>query len=476
MPRLTDPAPAAPPPGVRRSVGRPTPAAPRRPAADRLTGLVLIVGVVLVGLNLRAAVTSLGALLEDVSTAFGWSGSVAGVVTMLPTLSFAVFGAVAPWMTRRVADARILVAAMVLLAGGLLARAATGSTAVFLLCTAVALSGIAVANVLLPSLVKQRFPGHVGLMTGVYTVALIISTAGGSAATVPVAELGGSWRVGLGAWALLAAVAALSWLPAAVAGRAGTGPVATGGGTRTGGAGGTRTGGAGGARTGGAVPLGGAQAVAPGADTPTGTAAATGATAAVGRVRVRPWRSGLGWAMAVFFGAQSLVAYAIMGWLAQLYRDAGFTPASAGLVVAFVNGLGVPGALVVATATARLSDPRPLVVGLGTATTVGFLGVLVAPGPLVVLWVLVLAAGQATLPFALAMIALRARTPEGTVALSAFSQSVGYLIAGFGPLTVGILYDLTGGWVAPVTSLIAVVVVQTVAGLVLTRPRYIEDG
>src|SRR5690554_6071525 len=246
---------------------------------------------------------------------------------MLPTLSFGVFAAAAPWMTRRFADARILVAAMVLLAGGLLVRAATDSTPVFLLSTAVALSGIAVANVLLPSLVKQRFPGHVGLMTGVYTVALIISTAGGSAATVPVAELGGSWRVGLGAWALLAAVAALSWLPAAVAGRAGTGPVATGGG----------------ARTGGAVPLGGAQAVAPGADTPTGTAAATGATAAVGRVRVRPWRSGLGWAMAVFFGAQSLVAYAIMGWLAQLYRDAGFTPASAGLVVAFVNGLGVPG-------------------------------------------------------------------------------------------------------------------------------------
>src|SRR5690554_4105689 len=443
MPRLTDPAPAAPPPGVRRSVGRPTPAAPRRPAADRLTGLVLIVGVVLVGLNLRAAVTTLGALLEDVSDAFGWSPSLAGVVTMLPTLSFGVFAAAAPWMTRRFADARILVAAMVLLAGGLLVRAATDSTPVFLLSTAVALSGIAVANVLLPSLVKQRFPAHVGLMTGVYTVALIISTAGGSAAAVPLAELGGSWRVGLGAWALLAAVAALPWLPAAVAGRA-----VTGAGT--------------GAR--------------PGPGTATRSTAADPAAAAAAVRRVRPWRSGLGWAMAVFFGAQALVGYAIMGWLAQLYRDAGFTPASAGLVVAFVNGLGVPGALVVATLTARLSDPRPLVIGLGTATTIGFVGVLVAPGPLVVLWVLVLAAGQATLPFALAMIALRARTPEGTVALSAFSQSVGYLIAGLGPLTVGILYDLTGGWVAPVTSLIAVVVVQTVAGLVLTRPRYIEDG
>src|SRR5690606_25793906 len=161
------------------------------------------------------------------------------------------------------------------------------------------------------------------------------------------------------------------------------------------------------------------------------------------------------------------------GWLAQLYRDAGFTPASAGLVVAFVNGLGVPGALLVATITARLSNPRPLVIGLGTATTTGFIGVLVAPGPLVVLWVLVLAAGQATLPFVLAMIALRARAPEGTVALSAFTQRVGYLVAGLGPLMVGILYDLTGAWVAPVTALIAVVVVQTVSGIILAKPRYI---
>src|SRR5690606_38211932 len=119
VPRLTDPAPAAEPPASAGGRAGPTPATPRRPTAGRLTGLVLVVGVVLVGLNLRAPVTTLGALLADVSAAYGWSHSLAGVVTMLPALSFAVFGTVAPWMTRRFADASILVAAMVLLAGGL---------------------------------------------------------------------------------------------------------------------------------------------------------------------------------------------------------------------------------------------------------------------------------------------------------------------------------------------------------------------
>jgi CP family cyanate transporter-like MFS transporter len=412
-------APAAPAPSDQ---ARATPGTPPRRTA--FATALLLVGVVLVGLNLRAAVTSLGALLAEVSDGVGLSGTLAGVVTMLPTLSFAGFGLATPWLARRFAPPRILVSAMVLLAAGLATRALTGSAVVFLLATALALSGVAVSNVLLPALVRQYFPDRIGLVTGVYTMTLISGTSAASAASVPIAQLGGSWRVGLGAWALFAVVAIVPWLPAALR-RADRPP-------------------------------------------PRSRTAL--------EARVRPARTGLGWAMAVFFGMQSLNGYAVMGWIAQLFRDAGFTPTTAGVMLASVTGIGIPLALLVPTLAARALDLRPFVLGLSGLTMVSYAGLAVAPsGSPAVLWVLLMAAGQAVFPLALTMIGLRARTPAGTVALSAFTQCAGYLVAGLGPLLVGVFYEATGGWTVPLGFLIVTVLVQTWAGLRIARPRYIED-
>jgi CP family cyanate transporter-like MFS transporter len=321
------------------------------------------------------------------------------------------------------------------LAAGQALRAATGSPAVFLACTALALSGIAIANVLLPPLVAQRFPHRVGLVTGVYTMSLIFGTSAAAAVSVPIAQAAGSWRVGLGAWALLALVAALSWLPAAL---------------RNGTRGAGESGGAGSGRVNHRRPhLSGP---------------------------VRPARTGLGWAMAIYFGTQALNAYALMGWLAQLFRDAGFAAAHAGLLLAAVTAIGIPVALVLPSLAVRAPDLRLVVLGLTAATATAYVGLAVAPGGAALLWVVLLAAGQAAFPLALTMIGMRARTPDGTVALSAFTQSAGYLIASLGPLLVGVLYELTGGWTAPLAFLMAVLMVQTGAGLVIARPRHIEDA
>lgn len=408
-------------------------------SSRRLT-VILVLGVVLVAMNLRAAVTSLGSLLTEVSAGLGLSGTLAGVVTMLPALSFAGFGIATPFLARRYPPARILVAAMVVLAVGYVLRAATSSAAVFLLCSALALSGIAVANVLLPALVRQRFPRRVGLMTGVYTMSLVFGTAAGAAAAVPIAELAGSWRVGLGSWALLAVVATLPWLAAAFrpGGARGVGATGLGGG------------------------LGGEASGGPGA-TPT-------------PARVRPARTGLGWAMGTYFGTQAMNGYAIMGWLPNLFRDAGFEPTYAGLLLAGVTGVGVPLALAVPWAAAHVPDLRPLVLLLTASTGVAYAGLLVSPAGPELLWVLLLAVGQAAFPLGLAMIGLRARTSEGTVSLSAFTQSIGYLLAGLGPLLVGVLYEVSGGWTAPLGFLLLVVAAQAVVGLVIARPRFVEDA
>ncbi|MEU5672986.1 MFS transporter [Micromonospora sp. NPDC047753] len=382
--------------------------------------------MLLVALNLRAVVTSLGALLDEVRDGLGLSGVTAGLVTTLPTIAFAGLGALTPWLVRRVAPARVLVVAMLALAVGQVLRVATDSALIFVLTSALALSGIAVANILLPMLVKQHFPHRTGLVTGAYTMALTVGTTVAAASAVPIAHAFGSWRAGLGVWAAMAAVAVLPWVPLALRARA-------------------------------------------------AARRATPTAAAATPTRVRPARTRLGWAMAVYFGAQSLSGYAIMGWLAQLFRDAGYQPESAGLLLAGVTALGVPIALLMPTLAGRLGSLRPLVLGLTTASALAYLGLALAPHGAALLWVALLAIGQGAFPMILTAIGLRARTAEGTVALSAFAQSTGYVIAALGPLMVGILYEATGGWTAPIGFLLGALAVQTTAGMAIARPRYVED-
>ncbi|SCL16868.1 MFS transporter, CP family, cyanate transporter [Micromonospora rhizosphaerae] len=421
-----DPTTVAAPPAPSVDV-TPGPApAPAPPASPATGGLLVLAGMLLVALNLRAAITGLGALLDEVRTGLALSGTMAGVVTTLPAIAFAVFGAVTPRLVRRHSSARVLIVAMLALVAGQVLRVLTDSSAVFLVTSAVALAGIAVANVLLPMLVKQHFPGRLGLVTGAYSMALTVGATVAAAATVPVAHALGSWRAGLAVWAGLAAVAVLPWVPLALRARA-------------------------------------------------SRRAASPTAARVDRPRIRPGRTRLGWAMATYFGTQSLGAYAIMGWLAQLFRDAGYRPETAGLLLAGVTALGTPIALVMPALAARVRTLRPLILSLSTAMTLAYLGLAVVPAAGALLWVVLLAIGQSAFPLILATIGLRARTAEGTVSLSAFTQSVGYLIAALGPLLVGILYEATGGWRLPLGFLLAALAVQTTAGMVIARPRHIED-
>jgi CP family cyanate transporter-like MFS transporter len=394
------------------------PASPAKTAAPMRAAFALA-GILLVAVNLRAAITSLGALLDEVRAGLGLTGAMAGIVTTLPALSFAAFGAVTPWLTRRYSPARVLVGAMGALAVGEVLRAVTHSPVVFVLLSALALAGIAVANVLLPVLVKAYFPQRTGLVTGVYTMTLIAGTTAASAASVPIAQAFGSWRAGLGVWSVIAVVAMLPWLRAGLRRQAA----------------GTR----------------------------------------VNHSRVRPARTRLGWAMAVYFGTQSLSGYATMGWLAQIFRDADYTPTKAGLLLAGVTAVGVPFALLMPALAGRMRDLRPLVLLMSAAMVASYVGLALAPHGGAIVWVVLLAVGQAAFPLALAMIGMRARTPEGTVALSAFAQSTGYLIASLGPFLVGVLYGATGGWTLPMGFLIIAALVQGFAGILAAKPRFIED-
>ncbi|MFE5212616.1 CynX/NimT family MFS transporter [Streptomyces sp. NPDC056600] len=408
---------------------------------------LLVAAVVLAALNLRPAVTSLGALLEEVRDGFGMSGSVAGLLTSVPSLCFAVFGVAAPRLARRFGAAAVVCAGMAAVAAGLLIRPWAGSTAGLLAATALALMGIAVGNILMPVIVKERFPDRVGPMTGLYSMALALGTSSAAAFTVPLTgALGGDWRLGLAAWSLLAVAAVLAWLPlvrdrAAATGRPGL----------RGRSGGTR-----------------------------GVPAVRGHAGAAAPAAARPpmrsiTRSRTAWALAVFFGLQGTCAYVTMGWLAQIFRDAGVSAGTAGVLLAVSMVMGVPLSFVIPRLAARLPHQGPMVVALGISGLAGYAGLIIAPAAGAWLWALLLGIANCAFPLALTMVGMRARTGEGVGRLSAFAQSTGYLISIPGPVLVGVLYQHSGGWGLPLSLMAALMIPQMLFGVLAGRNSTIED-
>ncbi|MFF8396493.1 CynX/NimT family MFS transporter [Streptomyces sp. NPDC016172] len=415
---------------------------------------LLVLGIVLSALNLRPAITSLGALLEEVRDGLGMSGSVAGLLTSVPPLCFAVFGVMAPRLARRFGAGAVVCAGMAAIATGLIVRPYAGGTAGFLAGSALALMGIAVSNVLMPVIVKHWFPDRVGSMTGLYSMALALGTALAAAVTVPLTDtLGGSWQTGLALWAGLAVAAVLPWLPF-VRGRV-TPP---GAGERTAGT-----------ETGGDAPVQGLE-----------TAARTQAAASTEHVRVetprlRMTRSRTAWALAVFFGLQATAAYVTMGWMAQIFRDAGVPPGTAGLLLAVTMVMGVPLAFVIPRLATRLPHQGPIVLALGVCGLAGYAGLYLAPAAGAWAWALLLGVANCAFPLALTMVGMRAKTGPGVAQLSAFAQSTGYLISIPGPLLVGVLYQHSGGWGLPIALMSALMIPQMAVGFLAGRDRTVED-
>lgn len=386
----------------------------------RAEKVLVVIGIVVLAFNLRPAAVSVGPVLDELTATLGMSATTAGVLTTLPVLAFASFGALAPSLARSVGVHRITLISLLSVVVGLGLRSRTDSVPLFLALSLLGLVGMATANVLLPSLVKLHFPDRVGTLTAIYSTALAIGLTSTSVLTVPIAEQFGSWRWGLLAWAVTALVAALPWIALVRHDRAPEDAPPT-------------------------ITLG-----------------------AVARTR-------LGWAMAAFFGLQSLQAYAIFGWFAQVYRDAGFSATTAGVLLGVITAMSIPFSFLVPSVAARLENQSWLVVGLLACYPVGYLGLIFAPVGGAWVWAVAVGIGATTFPLVLTLIGLRARTGAGTAALSGFTQSVGYLIAAIGPFGVGLLYDVTDGWTVPLTALLILVVPQLVVGLLVARPSYIED-
>jgi CP family cyanate transporter-like MFS transporter len=392
-------------------------------AGSRPRGLLLIgVAIVLTGLNLRTAVNSVGPVLQELEDGLGLSSGQAGLITTMPLICFAALGFAGPPLSARFRDSSVLAGALLVMAVGVILRAAAGSLWLFLAGTVLAMTGGALGNVLLPSLVKRYFPDRTGLLVGAYGTALTVGGAIAAVSTAPIAAAVGAegWRWGLGCWAVVAALAAIPWL---------------------------------------AVPA------APGASRGTHVA-----------VRMRALvRSPLAIALAAFFGLQAMQAYILVGWLAQYLRDVGVSAAAAGLLLGLNLLVAIPLNAVVPGLTVRAHLQRPLLLAFLAFYVAGWTGLWLAPRAAPWLWVVLLSGGMASFSMVLTLIGLRARTAETTAALSTVTQGWGYLLAGAGPLLVGVLRGNTGSYTGMFVILLAGVAGLGITGWLATRQKYVDD-
>ncbi|WP_419735241.1 CynX/NimT family MFS transporter [Pseudomonas sp. COR18] len=379
---------------------------------------LLLLGLVLVALNLRPALSSMAPMLSEVSRSLGLSAAKAGLLTTLPVLCLGLFAPLAPVLARRFGSERVVLGILLTLAGGMLLRSSLGEFGLFA-GSILAGASIGVIGVLLPGIVKRDFARHAGTMTGVYTMALCLGAAMAAGSTVPLSQhFGNSWSLGLGFWVVPALVAAVVWLPQ----------------------------------------VGSRQ----------------GAHQAAYRVRGL-LRDPLAWQVTLYMGLQSSLAYIVFGWLPSVLIGRGLTPTQAGIVLSGSILVQLASSLAAPWLATRGKDQRLAILVVMLLTLGGLFGCLYAPLDGLWGWAIVLGLGQGgTFSLALTLIVLRSRDAHVAANLSSMAQGIGYTLASMGPFAVGLVHDLTGGWQALGWIFAVVGLGAIAAGLGAGRALYVQ--
>nr|WP_059105643.1 MFS transporter [Shouchella shacheensis] len=384
---------------------------------------LVFMGILLIASNLRPAITSVGPLIGYIREDFTISSGAAGFLTTLPLLAFAILSPIAAKLGSDYQQERVVFAGLLILLIGMLMRYTTFFP--FLLAgTAFIGIGIAIGNVLVPSLVKKWFPNRVGFATGMYTTTLSTFAAIASGVSVPLAHFGLGWRGALGIWVALCVAAILFWLPQL-----------------------TRK-------------------------DQQNTNQQTLALPSQSRL----WRSGIAWQVTIFMGSQSFLFYSLVSWLPEILQSQGLSTGSAGAMLAVMQFCGLPATFLTPMLAGKLTDQKGLAFTLALLYFFGFSVLLLSSSPAlsIVAIVFIGVASGGSLSLALTFMSLRANSVKQAAALSGMAQSLGYLLAALGPFLIGLLFDVTGTWNLSLLVFVSATVLFLISGLGAGRNQFVS--
>ncbi|MEF7557416.1 MFS transporter [Bacillus thuringiensis] len=385
---------------------------------------IMVFGIVFIAANLRAPLTSVGPIVGLIKDDMNISNTLAGMVTTLPLLAFALFSPIVPKLGRKFGVERIIFSSIVFLTVGIIIRSLSGVAALYI-GTAVLGLAISVGNVLLPGLIKREFPEHIGLMTGVYSISMNLFGAIASGISVPIAlGLGFGWKGALEIWGILSFISIIFWLPQMKHHNVKR-------------------------------------------DTVHHKTADS---------HVNVWGSALAWQVTLFMGLQSMIFYVLVAWLPEILKQQGLNSSQSGLMLSVMLLALLPFTFIVPVIAGRMSGQRSLVIITSILLLIGTLGLLYGSSKLIVLWIIALGIGGG-FAFSLSMMffGLRTSSAEQAAELSGMAQSIGYLLAAVGPTLFGFIHDATNSWTIPLLILVGASVLLFIFGLGAAKERYIDS-
>ncbi|MCG1026807.1 MFS transporter [Virgibacillus halodenitrificans] len=393
---------------------------------DKTYRVLLFIGIIVVAFNLRPAITSIGPLIGIIRDDVGLSNWSVGLLTSLPLIAFAIMSPIVPRLANRYTNERIMMVGLILLAIGISARSISLISLLFAGTLFVGL-GIAICNVLLPGVIKDKFPARVALMTSLYSTAMGIFAAAASGLSIPIAtgmDLG--WKLALLIWCLPAIIGIFIWVYL----------------------------------------------------NKNNNKEQTGEINYINPSENRMWKSPLAWHVAAFMGLQSFLFYVTISWLPEILHDYGMDIAHAGWMLSMMQFIGLPASFFVPVIAGKFKSQRPIVIVMASCSVIGYSGLLLGNSyvMLVISTVIIGIALSGTFALALAFLGMRAKNAKQAAELSGMAQALGYVLAAAGPIFIGYLYDLTHLWAIPLITLIIIALMVMAFGLSAGRDVYVLDG
>lgn len=383
--------------------------------------LLPFIGILFVAATLRAPLSTLGPVLTEISKSLNLSNSEAGLLTTIPLMAFAFLSIFVGQLSRKLSIEKFLLFSIVLLIAGLYIRV-MGTAFTLFLGSAILGIAICIGNVLVPGYIKKTFPNKSGMVIGFYSVSMNLTAALASGFSIAIGKLSGlGWKGSLGIWIWVAVFSFLIWLPIAL------------------------------------------------------KKTEIAETQKMIKSNLNIFKSPLAWQISIFMGLQSLMYYSLVTWLPMLLQDFGMLKEESGWVLSFMQMAMLPLTFLGPIIASKLSNQKSLVLVVAAGMFISVL--LIVFFQLQYIYTSVILFGISSgLSFSLSMMFFVLRTTDSHAAtkISGMAQSVGYLLAAFGPPIFGKLYEYGNTWNLSLYFLLVVVLIMLAVGLKAARNRLIN--
>lgn len=353
-------------------------------------GLMLLV-LVLIGLNMRPLLTSIGPLLPQLREASGMSFTAVSLLTALPVVAMGVLALAGGWVDRHFSERNSVALSLLAIGVGALLRELAPQSLLLLSSALLGGIGIGIIQAVMPAVIKRTFQRRMPLVMGLWSAALMGGGGLGAALTPWLAEHSDVWHRSLAWWALPALVALIGWWPQSKSLN---------------------------------QPIKSSQLAQP------------------LRLHISP----RAWTLGLYFGLINGGYTSLIAWLPPYYMQLGATAQFSGSLLALMTVGQAAGALILPM-FARKQDRRSLLMVALTLQLIGFCGFIWLPLQMSVLWAVVCGFGLGG-AFPLCLVLALDHSPQPAIAgrLVAFMQGIGFIVAGLSPYLSGLLRSLSGNF------------------------------